>query len=67
MVNNTQNTQIPIKSENDPSSDLAEMRRKRLELLFGDANLKIEDIVKPIGEKELKEEVEILKKERKAC
>jgi len=53
-----------IKSENDPSSDLSEMRRKRLEHLFGEANLKIEDIVKPIGEQELKEEVEKLKKEK---
>ena len=43
----------------------SEMKRKRLELLFGDRNFKIEDIVKPIGEKELMEQVEKLKKEKK--
>ena len=51
-------------ASNAKTLESIEMKRKRLELLFGDPNLKIEDIVKPIGEKELKERGEKLKKEK---
>merc|ERR1712192_93531 len=46
------------------SSQREENRKKRLELLFGDENLIVEDIVKPIGDKQLEEEVKRLKNEK---
>ena len=53
-----------LKDLSSEKMNLDLMKKKRLEILFGDPNLMIEDIVKPIGEKELKEEVEKLKKEK---
>ena len=41
-----------------------ENRKKRLELLFGDPNLTVADVVTPIGDKEVEEEVKRLKEER---
>merc|ERR1719438_438285 len=54
----------PSIMQTETSKMTDEMKRKRLELLFGDPNLNIEDIVKPIGEKELKEKIEELQKEK---
>ena len=51
-------------ASNAETLESSEMKQKRLELLFGDPNLKIEDIVRPIGEKELMEQLEKLKKEK---
>ena len=64
MENKALNVEIQELSGDQPSSFTAEMKSKRLESLFGDPNLKIEDIVKPIGEKELKEKVDKLRKEK---
>eukprot|EP00092_Neocalanus_flemingeri_P025513 GFUD01027661.1.p1 GENE.GFUD01027661.1~~GFUD01027661.1.p1 ORF type:complete len:242 (-),score=97.37 GFUD01027661.1:33-758(-) len=41
-----------------------ENRKKRLELLFGDPNLTVAQVVTPIGDKEVEQEVKKLKEER---
>ena len=51
-------------TEDPEVSRQREKRKKRLELLFGDKNLTVEDIVTPICEKELEEEVKRLKEEK---
>ena len=63
MMNNTKHVD-EISVEEEVSQDF-EMKKKRLQFLFGDPNLNIEDIVTPIGEKELEEEVSRLKEEKK--
>ena len=62
MVKNTKYGD-EISEEKEVSQDY-EMKKKRLQLMFGDPNLTIEDIVTPIGEKELEEEVKRLKEEK---
>ena len=62
MVKNTKYGD-EISEEKEISQDY-EMKKKRLQLMFGDPNLTIEDIVTPIGEKELEEEVKRLKEEK---
>ena len=49
--------------EEEVSHDL-EMKKKRLQLLFGDPNLAIYNIVTPIGGKELEEDDRKLKEEK---
>ena len=55
---------MTLKSQQKSDEQDSERIRNRMQQLFGNPNLKIEDIVKPIGEKEMKDEVERLKEHR---
>jgi hypothetical protein len=63
MVNNN-NYVAEVTEDPDVSRQREENRKNRLEFLFGDKYLTVEDIVTPIGEKELEEEVKRLKEEK---
>jgi len=63
MVNNNKYA-AEVTDDLKVASQREENMKKRMELLFGDKNLTVEDIVKPIGEKELEEEVKRLKEEK---
>ena len=62
LLNNEERSQITDVTMHMQITE--EMKRNRMKLLFGDPNLRIEDIVQPIGDAEVRQRIFNLKKEK---